>query len=155
MNNSQAVSRTDGIWQPFPFSVSLPTDGNNQVPILSVNIINVSLEVTAFAWKAVGGEDLMKADLFIVDFDEPNTNLLTHENYDILNIQHDMNSLSSEMRLHYTLDKAFAKYTFRPSAFPAILWPCDGNIEPICIRRHCNVLNTSYMKLYNETTSKN
>ena len=96
VNNSQAVSRTDGIWQPFPFSVSLPADGNNQVPTLSVNIINISLEVSAFARKAVGGEDLMKADLFIVDFDEPNTNLLIHENYDILNIQYDMNSLLFE-----------------------------------------------------------
>ena len=96
MNNSQDVSRTDGIWLPFPFSVSLPADGNNQVSTLSVNIINVSLEVSAFAQKAVGREDLMKADLFIVDFDQPNTNLLTHENYDILNIQYDMNSLSFE-----------------------------------------------------------
>ena len=120
VNNSQSVSRTDGIWRPFPFSVSLPTDGNNQVPTLSVNIINVSLEVSAFARKAVGGEDLMKAYLFIVDFDEPNANLLIHENYDILNIQYDINSLSFEMRLHYTLDKAFAKYTFRPSVFPSL-----------------------------------
>ena len=88
----------------------------------------------------------MKADLFIVDFDEPNTNLLTHENYDILNIQYDMNRLSFEMRLHYTLDKAFAKYTFHQGTFPAILWPCEKNIEPIFVQRHCNVLNTSYMK---------
>ena len=82
--------------------------------------MNVTLEVSAFARQAVGGENLMKADLYIVDFDVPNTNLITHEDYDILNVQYNINSLSFEMRLHYTLDKAFAKYTFRPSAFPAI-----------------------------------
>ena len=120
MNNSQAVSKTDGIWQPFPFSVSLPADGNNQVPTLSVIIINISLEVSAFARKAVGGEDLMKADLFILDCNDPNTNLLSHEDYDILNILYDMNILSFEMRLHYTLEKAFVKYTYRASVFPAM-----------------------------------
>ena len=96
VNNSQAVSRTDGIWQPFPFSVSLPADGNNQVPTLSVNIISVSLEVSAFARKAVGGDDLLNADLFIVDFGELNTNILIHEDNDSLIVQYSMNSLSLE-----------------------------------------------------------
>ena len=96
VNNSKAVSRTDGIWQPFPFSVSLPADGNNQIPTLSVNIISVSLEVSAFARKAVGGDDLLNADLFIVDFGELNTNILIHEDNDSLIVQYSMNSLSLE-----------------------------------------------------------
>lgn len=146
VNNSQAVFRTDGVWQPFPFSVSLPADGNNQVPTLSANIINISLEVSAFTRKAVGGEYLMKADLFIVDFDVPNTNLLIYENYDILNIQYNKNRLSFEMRLYYTLDMAFARYTLRTSAFPAIFGLCDKNIEHINVQRHCNIVNTSYIK---------
>ena len=55
---------------------------------------------------------LMTADLLTVDFDVPNANLLRHEDYDSLNVSYNMNSLSFEMRLHYTVNKAFARYTF-------------------------------------------
>ena len=72
VTNSQAVTRTDGVWQPFPVSVTLPADGTGTVPFLEVNVVNVKLEVSAFARKAVDGDDLMKADLLIVDFDVPN-----------------------------------------------------------------------------------
>lgn len=104
VNNSQAVTRTDGVRQPFPFSVALPADGNITVPVLQVTILNVSLEVSAFARQAVGDENLMKGGLFIVDYEVPETNLIAHEDYDILNVRYNMNSLSFEMRLHYTLD---------------------------------------------------
>lgn len=43
---------------------------------MEVRVVNVTLEVSAFARQAVGGDDLMKADLLIVDFDVPNTHLV-------------------------------------------------------------------------------
>lgn len=66
VNSYQADARTVGVWNPLPFSVSLPADGTSSVPSLNVNVMNVTLEVSAFAkcGKAVGGRTSLKVALF-------------------------------------------------------------------------------------------
>lgn len=126
VNNTEPVRTNPNIfligrtltWQPFPFSITLPQDGNEQVPTIPVRVMNITQEVSRFARTVAGSTDIAQADLYIVTFNNPNTILLKFENFDIKNVQYDMNTVTFDMRLHQTLERAFVKNEFTPSSFP-------------------------------------
>ena len=105
-------------WQPFPFTINLPPEGTSQVPTLDVIVMNVDQEVSSFARSISGSDEIAKADLYIVSFDNPNDILRRFENYDVQNVQYNVSQLSFEMRLHQTLERGYVKETFRPGSFP-------------------------------------
>ena len=124
--NLVGVGRTER-WNPFPFSISLPSDGNEQIPTLDVQVINVDQEVSKFARTVSGSEETAKASMYLVIYPDAsidkrirnaNEVLLKFEDYDIQNVQYNIQNVSFEMRLHQTLERAFVKETFRPGAFP-------------------------------------
>ena len=121
VNNTQAISRTaDGQWNPYPFSIVLPNDGHNEIPVLDVTAANVDLQVTEFAKRVVGQDTHALCDLLIVDAANPNTTFLTYMKYEVRNLRYDVNTISFELKLHTTLEEAFYKWVFRPSIFPTI-----------------------------------
>ena len=46
VNNTEAVTRTDGTYHPYPFEVVLPEDADTAQPTVQMRIDNVSREVT-------------------------------------------------------------------------------------------------------------
>ena len=121
VNNTESVTRTsDGVWNPYPFSIVLPNDGNNEIPVLDVTAANVDLEVTEFAKRVAGQDSLALCDLYIIEFGNPDNSLLTYEGYEVLNIRYDVTTISFELKLHTTQEEELSRWDFRPSIFPAM-----------------------------------
>ena len=121
VNNTQPVTRMkDGIWQAYPFSVILPSDGNDEIPILDVTAANVDLQVTEFAKQVAGQDSHALCDLYIIDYQNPDAALLAYESYEVRDIKYDETTISFELKLHTTLEEEFSRWRFRPSVFPAL-----------------------------------
>ena len=126
VNNTEPVQTSPNIvgvgktvrWQPFPFSITLPQEGNNQVPTIPVQVVNVSQEVSAFARAVSVSPDEARADIYIVSFENPDDVLLRFENFNIQNVQYNISTVTFDLRLHQQLERAFVKETFRPGTFP-------------------------------------
>lgn len=65
VNYPNEVRNTKGLWKPFPFSVTLPAIGDDQVPVLHVTVANITLELTEIARRIAGTADLAKCDIYI------------------------------------------------------------------------------------------
>ena len=105
----------NGNWKAFPFSVTLLATGDDQVPIITVNVMNVTLDLTKIARQVAGSDTLAKCDLYIRNYNAPAEGGVEYENFDVQNISYDPFSFSFELRLFTTLERRFAKYMFTPS----------------------------------------
>lgn len=116
VNYPEEVRRTtDGLWLPFPFSVTLPALGDDQVPVLNVSVANVSLELTEIARRIAGTAILATAAILILNTRTPNNAGISFLDYDIQNILYDTYTFSFELRLYTSLDRELARYRFSPT----------------------------------------
>ncbi len=115
VNYPNEVRNTKGLWKSFPFSVTLPAIGDDQVPVLHVTVANITLELTEIARRIAGTADLAKCDIYILNADLPERPGLSCEDYEVLYISDDLNSFTFELRLYILLDRELAKYRFTPT----------------------------------------
>ena len=116
VNYPEEVRRTtDGLWLPFPFSVTLPALGDDQVPVLNVSVANVSLELREISRRIAGSATHALAHILILNVRSPNTGGISFLDYDMQNIVYDTYTLSFELRFYTSPDRELARYRFSPS----------------------------------------
>lgn len=66
VNNTQEVVKTDGTYQPFPFSIILPTEAEEAIPQVTVMFDNIDLMITR-AIRTVEGRPNVAFEVILAD----------------------------------------------------------------------------------------
>ena len=67
VNNTQVITRTDGVYQPFPFSLNLPAETDDAVPQITVQFDNVDSLITDAIREISGKRPIMEFDVILAD----------------------------------------------------------------------------------------
>ena len=118
--NTESLTRSDGIWQPFPFRVNLLSVGSGQIPVMPVVVENVDQAVTRFMRETDNSNGLAQCDHYWVDIRQPNVNMIEIEDWYVQNLKGNLREISFDLSPYKSLDTAYAKYSFTPSRFPGI-----------------------------------
>lgn len=119
VNNTEQVVSNGQTYLPMPFSIVLPPEGENTSPVIRVSVANVSLEVMTAA-RTVAGSTAAKADLYLIDHDTPDTQLLTYEDFDVRNLRGNSGVVTFDMTLETFVSEPYPAMTFTPGRFPGM-----------------------------------
>lgn len=86
VNNTEAIVKSDGTYQPFPFSIILPNDTDDQVPQMQVQFDNID-EMITDAVRTVTGRPTCSFEVVLAS--SPNTVEAGPYNFSIMSAQYD------------------------------------------------------------------
>ena len=126
-NDKQSIIGPDGqTYQPFPFSVTLPSETGTEAPVLQVSVSDISLIVVDDIIRSAGTRDTIKADIHIVQRGvlladgsghEPIT---SYEGFEMINAVNTRTTLRFDLTVRGYLDAQLAKYWYGPGDFPGL-----------------------------------
>lgn len=119
VNNTESVTSNSQTYLPMPFSIVLPPDDDEVSAAIRVSVANVSLEVMTAA-RTVAGKTAAKADLYLIDYDTPDTQLLAFEDYDVRNLRGNASVVTFDMTLESFTNEPYPAMTFTPGRFPGM-----------------------------------
>lgn len=92
--NTESITRTDGVYQPYPFTIMLPDQNDNGIPMVSVKIDNTDVTTFDGIRVLVGAP---KVTMFIALADTPNTIEVGPFVYSLTSMMVDMNSIQGTL----------------------------------------------------------
>lgn len=121
VNNTVAVTSNGQSFQAFPFSVVLPPSGPDATPVAQVAVSNIDRQVVEAARSVAGSAaGLAAASLYIVAHDDPDTRLLSFEDYRVQNLRYTAEILSFDMTLEWFENEPYPAMTFTPGRFRGV-----------------------------------
>lgn len=118
VNNTQEVVRTDGIYQPFPFSLILPQDTEDQIPSVTVQFDNIDNSITD-AIRTISGRPAVSFDVVLAS--SPNTVEAGPYNFIIMNSQYDAKTVTCTLGFEEDiLNQSVPKGVYNPSNSPGL-----------------------------------
>lgn len=121
VNNTEAVTSQGDAFDPFPFSVVLPPEGDGAVPAIRVTISNVTPEITALARSVAGSTaGLATASLHIIDHADPDARLVSYEGFAVRNLTYTAEAVAFDMTIESFVSEPYPAMTFTPGRFPGL-----------------------------------
>lgn len=118
VNNTQSITKSDGIYQPFPFSIVLPNDTEEQVPQMQVQFDNID-EMITDAVRTVSGRPNCSFEVVLAS--SPNTVEAGPYNFTIMSAQYDAKTVSCTLGFEEDiLNQAVPKGVYNPSNSPGL-----------------------------------
>lgn len=117
VNNNEPVVSNGITFEPFPFSLNLPSDNGESQPKVTLTISNISDEII----KAIRGQDTapeLKVQLVTSAFPD-----IVEKELDFLQLRHvayDAISIQAELAVTNILSLGFPAETYDPVHFPAL-----------------------------------
>lgn len=117
-NNTEAVVRTEGTYNPYPFEAVLPEDSDSASPQVQLRIDNVDRSVTRAIRDLPG---VPKCTLRVVLASNPNVDEVGPFNFSILNVSYDAMAISASIGYEEDfLNQAVPAQSYIPSTSPGI-----------------------------------
>lgn len=107
-------------YNAFPFSVILPPDSEENQPVIRVVLDNVTREIIEEARTIAGSRERAKANLKIIEFTDPDAVLISYEDYEIINLNYNAQTVTFDMVIESFLTEPFPSKVFNPSDFPGV-----------------------------------
>lgn len=118
VNNTQNVTRLDGIYQPFPFSLVLPSDTEDQIPSVTVQFDNIDGMITD-AIRTIEGRPSVSFDVVLAS--SPDTIEAGPYNFTIVNAQYDAKTVTCVLGFEEDiLNQAVPKGVYNPANSPGL-----------------------------------
>ena len=118
VNNTEDVTRTDGIYQPFPFTLVLPSDTEDDVPSVTVQFDNIDNMITD-AIRTINGRPNVSFDVILAS--SPNVVEAGPYNFVIINSQYNSKTVSCTLGFEEDiLNQAVPKGVYNPSNSPGL-----------------------------------
>lgn len=113
VNNTEEVVRTDGIYQPFPFALILPSDTEDEVPSVSVQFDNIDSMITD-AIRTILGRPSVAFEVVLAS--SPNTIEAGPYNFVIVDVQYNDKTVNCTLGFEEDiLNQAVPKGVYTPS----------------------------------------
>lgn len=118
VNNTENVVRTDGTYIPFPFSLVLPNDTEDQVPQVTVQFDNIDGMIVD-AIRTVPGRPAVSFDVVLAS--SPNVIEAGPFNFSLVNAQYDAKVVTCTLGFEEDiLNQAIPKGTYNPANSPGL-----------------------------------
>lgn len=118
VNNTQEIVKADGTYLPFPFSVVLPQDTDEQVPQVSIQFDNIDGTITD-AIRTIDGRP--KCSFEVILASSPDTVEAGPFNFSILNANYDAKSITCNLGFEEDiLNQSIPKGVYNPSNSPGL-----------------------------------
>lgn len=118
VNNTEAVIRADGAYQPYPFEAVLPEDTDSASPQVQIRIDNCDREVTR---KLRELEGVPKCTLRVVLASDPNTDEVGPFAFSILSAEYDAMVISVALGYEEDfLNQAVPAQSYTPTNSPGL-----------------------------------
>lgn len=121
VNDTADIVSNGDTYSAFPFSVVLPSDTESEASSIEVVLSNVTLEATEDARLIAGSGIRATADLVLVDYDNPDTELLSFKGYEIPSMPYDKATATFRMVVETFLYTPFPDATYTPGTTPGIM----------------------------------
>lgn len=127
VDDTASIVGPDGeTYSPFPFEINLPDDSGAEVPVIDVQVFDLTQEIVAEVVRVAGLHNGLQADFFVVQRGVTKTGSTAHEplveyvGYEVMEATNNETTLQFTMSLRAILDQPLAKHTFSPGAFPGL-----------------------------------
>lgn len=118
VNNTEAITKSDGVYLPFPFQLSLPTDSDDQVPQITVQFDNIDNSIIQKI-RLIDGRPACSFEVVLAN--TPNVIEAGPYNFQVLNIQYDASFVSCTLGFEEDiLNQAIPKGIYTPTNSPGL-----------------------------------
>lgn len=118
VNNTEDVVRLDGTYQPFPFTLVLPSDTEDEVPSVTVQFDNIDGMITD-AIRNISGRPSVSFDVVLAS--SPDTVEAGPYNFVVVNSQYNAKTISCTLGFEEDiLNQAVPKGVYNPANSPGL-----------------------------------
>lgn len=119
VNNTEAVVKTDGTYQPFPFNLVLPEDTDEQVPSITVTFDNIDGTITDAIRNVTGARPTCSFEVVLAS--QPNTIEAGPFNFTILGAQYNAKTIECTLGFEEDiLNQQVPNGVYTPSNSPGL-----------------------------------
>ena len=119
VNNTEPVQKSDGIYQPFPFSIGMPDDTDDQVPQVEVKFDNIDGAITDAIRTISGAKPTCSFEIVLAS--SPDVVEAGPFNFSILEATYDSASVSCTLGFEEDiLNQSCPKGNYNPSNSPGL-----------------------------------
>jgi hypothetical protein len=119
VNNTESVVRTDGTYVPFPFSITLPAETDEQVPQVTVVFDNIDETIVDAIRTVTGARPTVSFDVILAS--SPNTVEAGPFNFSIMSAQYDVKQVTCTLGFEEDiLNQQAPRGNYSPSNSPGL-----------------------------------
>jgi hypothetical protein len=118
VNNTEQITKDDGVYVPFPFSLQLPSDTDDQVPQITVVFDNIDGSITEAIRTLIGRP---RVEFEVILASSPNTVEAGPYNFTIMSAQYDAKTITCSLGFEEDiLNQSVPTGTYNPSNSPGL-----------------------------------
>ena len=119
VNNTENITSNGKTFEAYPFAIVLPDDTPERAPRASLVFGNVTRELIG-ELRTLTGKERIKIRIDVIMASDPDTLLVTHDDFSLRNVNYDEQSIKGELTLEDFLGEQFPGDRFSPAHFPAL-----------------------------------
>lgn len=120
VNNTEDITSNGNVHSAFPFSIILPPDSEEFQPRIKVEVVNVTKLLIDEIRTIAGDTDRATVDIQVVEASDPDTDLITLTNFQMVEVSYDKDKISFLLVIETFLSEPFPSKSFTPSNFPGL-----------------------------------
>lgn len=116
-NNFEPIVSQGYTWSAFPFEITMPSESDDQIPIMSLKIDAVDRQIITVVRNLQGPPEVT---LDIVLASQPDIVEATVQGFRMKSVSYNNLTVEAELRLEEILTEPFPQHAFTPALFPGL-----------------------------------
>jgi len=117
VNNLEPVTSQGYTWAAFPFELSLPSEADDQIPVMALKIDAVDRQIITAVRNLQGAPDVT---IDIIVASQPDIVEASFSGFKLRNVTYDNLTVEGELRLEEILNEPSSQHSFTPQWFPGL-----------------------------------
>lgn len=117
VNNFEPIVSQGYTWSAFPFEITMPSESDDQLPIMSLKIDAVDRQIITVVRNLQGPPEVT---LDIVLASQPDIVEATVQGFRMKSVSYNSLTVEAELRLEEILTEPFPQHAFTPALFPGL-----------------------------------